>query len=182
VFNIIAGVVKFYSEDADGRRPHIVGFLFRNDIFGLAENGKYANSAVVVISTTVYRIPTTSLEAELRRNPTLDFQVIAKLCHDLRYAQRHAFLLSKHRSIARLGAFIQLLEALQTNQAKIGDEVYLPMTHVDIAAYTAMSCEAVSRAFRDLVNRGVIERRNRWHLKIVDRALLETIVSEHDLR
>jgi CRP/FNR family transcriptional regulator len=177
VFNLIAGVAKSYAKNSDDQRPYIVGFLFPNDLFGLAESGKYVNSAEAVTPVTAYKIPIMALEARLRNNPTLDFQVIAKLCHDLREAQRHAFLLSKHRSIVKVGFFIQMLETMQAHQPGAIGEVYLPMSRSDIAAYTAMSPEAVSRSFSDLVSRGAISLRDRRHVKIIDRALLEAVVS-----
>ncbi len=179
VFNIITGVVKSYRDLPD-EKQHIVGFLFPDDLVGLAESGKYVNSAEAVTAVTLYRIPTRVLEPRLRRNPNLDFQVIAKLCHELREAQRHAFLLSKQRAVARMGLFIQMLETYQDGQEQVTQEVYLPMTRSDIGAYVGISPEAVSRSFRDLVSRGAITFRDRRHLKIIDRAQLEAVIAEID--
>lgn len=177
VFNLIAGVVKSYRKLPDGRQ-HIVGFLFPRDLVGLAENGKYVNSVEAVTAVSLYRIPTSALETRLRRHPNLDFQVIAKLCHDLRETQRHAFLLSKQHAIAKVGLFIQMLETSQAAQGQITGEVYLPMTRSDIGAYAGVSPEAVSRSFRDLVLHGAITFRDRRHVKITDRAQLEAAVAE----
>jgi CRP-like cAMP-binding protein len=181
-FNIISGVVKSYCERIDGGQPLILGFLFPKDLLGLAENGKYVNSAEAVTAVTAYKMPAAALEVRLKTRPVLDLQVIAKVCHDLRAAQRHAVLLSKNRSIARIGFFIQMLEAVQADQAQAAEELYLPMTYSDVAAYTAMSPESVSRAFRDLANRGAIALRDRRHLRITDRAVLEAAISERENR
>ena len=64
----------------------------------------------------LYKVATAALEARLRRYPSLDFQVICRLCHDLREAQQHAILLSKHRAVAKLGLFLQMLEAHQKTE------------------------------------------------------------------
>jgi len=117
VFNIITGVAKSYRTLADGRQ-HIVGFLFADDLMGLAENGRYVNSVAAVTTATLYRIPTAPLEARLRNYPDLDFQVISKVCHELREAQRHAVLLSEQRASAKVGLFLQMLE---THQAARGE-------------------------------------------------------------
>ena len=69
---------------------------------------------------------------------------------------------------------------LETHQAARGQstgEVYLPMTRSDIGAYVAISPEAVSRSLRDLISRGAITFRDRRHVKIIDRAQLEAVIS-----
>ena len=177
VFNIITGVVKSFKALPDNEQ-YIVGFLFPNDLFGLAEYGSYVNSAEAVTAVTLYRIPTKALETRLRQNAKLDFEVIGKLCHDLREAQHHAFLLSKHRAIAKVGLFVQFLETMQAAQREITEEIYLPMARSDIGAYLGISPEAVTRSFRELANGGAIAFRDRRHLKIIDRALLEAAIAE----
>jgi CRP-like cAMP-binding protein len=67
--------------------------LFAHDLIGLAQNGSYVNSAEAVTTATLYRIPAAPLQARLRNYPDLDVQVISKLCHELREAQRQY----KHR-------------------------------------------------------------------------------------
>jgi CRP-like cAMP-binding protein len=54
------------------------------------------------------------------------------------------------------------------------------MIRSDIAAYVGISPEAVSRSFRDLVVHGAITFRDRRHVKIIDRAQLESVITEAD--
>ena len=176
-YNIVAGVVKSYRDLPDSRQ-HIVGFLFAGDLLGLAENGKYVNSAAAVTAATLHRIPAGALEARLRKNPTLDFHIISKLCHDLREAQRHAFVLSRHRATVKLALFLEMIEAQQDGHGLGNRELYLPMSRSDIGAYVGISPEAVSRALRDLVSLGAITFRDRRHVKISNRAELEGVISE----
>jgi CRP/FNR family transcriptional regulator len=177
VFNIITGVVKSYRSLPNARR-HILGFLFRDDLIGLAEEGRYVNSAEAVTAVCGYRIPVTALEAKLRKDSGLDFQIICKLCHELRETQSHAFLLSRRHAAERLGLFLQMLENYQTARSEDAGEIYLPMSRSDIGNYIGISLEAVSRSFRALSSRGVIAFRNRRHVKIIDRAGLNDIASE----
>jgi CRP-like cAMP-binding protein len=177
VFNIITGVVKSYLALPD-RRQHIVGFLFADDLIGLAENGAYVNSTEAVTAATLYRIPTASLEPRLRNYPDLDFQVISKLCHELRETQRHAFLLSKQHAIAKVGLFLQMLETHQATRGESIGEVYLQMSRRDIAAYAGISPEVVTRSLRNLVSRGAVTFRDRRHVQIINRARLEAAISE----
>ncbi len=177
VFNVITGVVKSYRS-AGNRRQRIIGFLFPQDIIGLADRGRYVNSARAITPVTLYRIPTAALEARLHRNPEFDYQVICKLCRELREAQQHAFLLSKHRAVAKLSLFLQMLETQQSSEGRLSEEILVPMSRADIGAYTNMSSEAVSRSFQELIRRRVISIRERRHIKILDRAGLEDIISE----
>lgn len=175
VFNIITGVVKSIKTLPDGGQ-HIAGFLFADDLIGLAQNGVYVNSAEVVTAVTLYRIPTAALETRLRNYPDLDFQVISKLCHELREAQRHAVLLSEQHAIAKVGLFLQMLETHQAARGESMGEVYLQMTRRDIAAFVGITPEAVTRSLRDLVNRGAITFRDRRHVQIINRARLEVAI------
>lgn len=179
LFNIVTGMVKAYRLLPD-QRKHIVGFLFPNDLIGLAENGKYVNSAEALTAVTLYKIPAAAIESRLRLHPGLDFQLIGKLCHDLRDAQGHAFFLSKHRAAAKLGLFLQMLEIQQAGQGASAGEVFLPMSRSDVGSYVGISSEAVSRSFRDLAGRGAIGFSDRRHVQIIDRARLEEAISESD--
>jgi CRP-like cAMP-binding protein len=136
------------------------------------------NSAAAVTQVVVYKVPTAALEARLRRYPSLDFQVICKLCHDLREAQQHGILLSKHRAVAKLGLFLQMLEAHQNAEGPSSQEIYIPMARTDIGAYVNMSPEAITRSLRGLVRRGVISVRDRRYVTIIDRVGLEDVISE----
>src|SRR5208283_2009517 len=125
------------------------------------------NSAEAVTMVTGYRIPVRALETLLQKDPGLEFQVICKLCHELREAQRRAF--------AKIALFFQMLDNYQTAKREGTGEVYLPMRRSDIADYVGMSLEAVSRSCRALASQGVITFRDRRHVKIISRTQLEIV-------
>jgi CRP-like cAMP-binding protein len=177
VFNIVTGVVKTYMPLAGGAQ-HIVAFLFPGDLDGLARDGRFVNSADAVTAVTAYRIPAVALEALFRTDGALEFQLFCKLCDQLRQAQRHAFVLSMRSAAAKLGLFLQMLEAHRDILEKGAAEIYLPMSRSDIAAYLGTSLEAVSRSFQALVDRRVLAFRDRRHLKIVDRTELATLIAK----
>jgi CRP-like cAMP-binding protein len=179
VFNIVGGVVKAFRVLPDGT-TRISAFLFADDVFGLAEEGKYASSAKAVTGVTAYRLPVSALESRLRKDAVLEFHVICKLCHDLREAQRHALLLGHRDALAKVAIFFQLIEHYQDARGESTKELYLPMSRSDIAGYVGMSLEAVSRSFGSLARRGIITLRNKRHVKIVDHARLEKIALQDD--
>jgi CRP/FNR family transcriptional regulator len=174
VFNIISGVVSAYKEAPDGSE-HIVAFLLPDDLFGLSEERRYANSTKAITAVSAYRLPVTALRSRLTKDAELEFHVICKLCQELRQTQRHAFLLSQRSAITKVAMLLQLLEQLQIARGEPTTEIDLPMDRSDIGEYTALTLAAVSRAFRSLTTRGVIKVRDRRHVRIVDRTAFEKI-------
>ena len=177
VFNINTGVVTAYKEARDGRE-HIVAFLLSDDLFGLSEEGRYANSTKAITAVSAYRLPVTALRSRLSKDAELEFHVICKLCQELRQAQRHAFLLSEKRAVTKLAMFLQFIEQLQMAKAEQTAEIYLPMDRSDIGEYIGTTLSAVSRAFRTLTTRGVIKIRDRVHVRIVDRDAFDNIAGD----
>jgi CRP-like cAMP-binding protein len=176
VFNIISGVVKAYTR-GPGSNELVAAFLFSEDLFGLAQEGHYVNSTKAVTPVTAYRIPIAALRGQFSTDAILEFHVIAKLCHELRQAQRHAFVLATKHTVAKLTLFLQMLEQLEFAKGEPVNEIYLPMSRSDIAEYVGASLPAVSRAFRALTTLGVLQVRNRQHVKIIDRRAFEKLTN-----
>ena len=184
VFNITSGMAKAY---ADGRgEAHITCFLFPGDLFGLALEGRYVNTVVAVTPLTAYRLPVSRIESRIYRRPDFDYVAICKLCHELREAQRHGVLLSRKSATARMAMFLQIMQAHQTLQAHqgvqahqgAGEAVGLPMSRGDIAAYTGLTPEAVTRALQALARGGAIDLPDLRHVTIRDPALLAGATAE----
>lgn len=176
IYNIISGVVKAFVTEPDGQE-RISAFLFDNDLVGLSDEGRYVNSAEAITPVTAYRLPVARLRERLHRDAGLEFHVICKLCQELRQAQRHAFLVSRRDAVVRIAMFLLLIEELQVHRGASTNEVHLPMDKVEIGNYVALSPAAVSRAFAKLIARGIIEMRDRRHLKVKDRTALDRLAA-----
>jgi CRP-like cAMP-binding protein len=176
IFNIVSGVVKSYRVLPD-KTERIAAFLFADDLFGLAEEGRYTNATKAVTAVTAYRIPVPALESRLRKDAGLEFHVICKLCHELREAQRHALLLGRRNALARVAMFFRLLEHHQVARDESAQEVYLPMTRSDVADYLGMSLEVVSRSFRRLESDGILSFKTRRSVKVMNRDRLEALAA-----
>jgi CRP-like cAMP-binding protein len=174
VFNIISGVAKACQQGPNGTE-HIVAFLFPEDLFGLAREGRYANSIKTLTPITAYRIPVTALRSRLLADAALEFHVVAKLCQDLRQAQRYAFLLANKRTLSKLTMFLQMLEQLQAAKGDATSEIYIPMNRSDVAEYVGVSLAALSSAFRTLTERGILQSRDRRHVKVVGRGAFDML-------
>jgi CRP-like cAMP-binding protein len=169
IYNIVSGVVKSFSIGPDGRE-RINAFLFADDLFGLAEAGRYTNSAEAITPVTAWRLPVARLESHLHHDARLEFHVICKLCQELRQSQRHAFVVASRDAVPKVAMFLGLLEQLQAGRGEPTNEIHLPMARTEIGDYVGLSLAAVSRAFARLVADGVVATRNRRHVKVVDRS------------
>src|SRR5579875_2469025 len=172
-----AGVVKAFRTLTDGRQ-RIVAFLFAEDLIGLAEEGVYVNQAEAVTAVTAYRIPLRALDNLARTDPTLDYSLLLKLTHELRAAQCHALILARHDAVGRIAMFIAMLQRLQQERGVNGDEIRLPMSRSDIADYVGMPLSTVSRSFRSLIAGNIVRFTDRRHLRIIDRARFEELLSQ----
>jgi CRP/FNR family transcriptional regulator, anaerobic regulatory protein len=163
VFAVVDGVVKSYRELPSGKRT-VSAFLFARDLFGLAENGRYLNTAQTVTSTVLYRLPLNQLAALLKHDGELQFQFLTKVTHELRESQRRSVLINRRDAAGRLAMFVAAMRDRQNVGAK--GPVSLPMTRSDIAGFLGLSLESVSRAAAALERRGLVsfEGRNLVHI------------------
>jgi CRP-like cAMP-binding protein len=176
VFAVADGVVKCFRELRSGKR--VVGaFLFANDIFGLAENGRYTNCAQAITSVTLYRLPLPQLTVLLKHDGDMQFQFLAKVTHELRQAQRRTVVISRRDAVGRLAMFIGLMSERAAGELDDRSVVPLPMTRSDIGDYLGLSLESVSRAATALEKRGTIRFEGRHTARILDPAGFARLVA-----
>ena len=173
VYAISEGAVKSYHELRSGRRI-VLCFLFGRDLFGLAENGKYVNTAETLVRTTVYRLPIAELAVLLEQDGALQFTFLAKVTHELRAAQRRSTLLTRRDAAGRLAMFIGQMGERLDPDAK--GSIPLPMSRSDIAGFTGLSLESVSRAAADLERRKLVTFTGRQRVRIIDPAAFARLV------
>lgn len=167
LFNVISGVVTAYRALADAE--YVTSFLHPGDLFGLSEEGRYANSTRAATAVVAYKMPVAAVRRLLATDADLDVDVIVKLCEELRQSQRHALLLTQKRAAIRLAMFLDLQEHLQISRGEPDSEIHLPMDRSSIAAYLGMTLAALSRAFRTLTSKKIISTRGRRHVKVLNR-------------
>jgi CRP-like cAMP-binding protein len=76
--------------------------------------------------------------------------------------------------------FIQMLEQFQAARGESARELNLPMSRSDIADYVGMSLESVSRSFRTLKSRRIVDFSSRRQARILDRHQLETLTARDE--
>jgi CRP/FNR family transcriptional regulator, anaerobic regulatory protein len=176
VYTIASGVVKSYRDLPSGKR-RIAAFLFPEDIFGLAENGRYINTAQVVTEVRLYRIPIDALQALFVQDGGLQLQFLCKVTHALRQAQRQKIVLTRRDAAGRVAMFLSMLEGRATD-AGVTSTVNVPMSRSDIASYLGLSLEAVSRATAMLTRRRTLEFADRHTVRILDRCRFDRLVAD----
>jgi CRP/FNR family transcriptional regulator len=176
VFAVTEGVVKSYRDLPSGKRV-VCAFLFARDLFGLAANGCYVNSAQTITSVTLYRLPVRELITLLRRDSEMQFQFLTKVTHELRESQRRAIIINRRDAAGRLAMFVALMSAHAESATVGGRDVPLPMTRSDIAAFLGLSLESVSRAAAALERRRLVTFEQRDVAHIVDPAGLTNLIA-----
>jgi CRP/FNR family transcriptional regulator len=169
------GTVKTYRDLPSGSR-RISAFLFAHDMFGLAEAGRYVNSAQAVTPVTAYRVAKETLAAVLQQDAALEYHFLAKLAHELRSAQRRAMILGRRDAAGRLAMFLILMSRHAPDRAA-GNVIRLPMSRSDIAAYLGQSLESISRATTRLARQGIVRFERRDAVRVLDPARLEQLAS-----
>ena len=165
VFAVADGAVKAYRELPSGKR--VVGaFLFARDLFGLAENGRYTNSAQTITAATLYRLPLSELTILLKHDANLQFKFLAKVTHELRESQRRAILIGRRDAAGRLAMFLAHMKDRCDPSAL--EDIALPMTRSDIAGFLGLSLESVSRAAAELERRRLVKFEGRHRARIID--------------
>src|SRR5262245_22327940 len=175
VFICGEGAIKSFRDLPSGRR-RVVGFLFRGDIFGLAENGRYVNSAQATMPSMCYRLPLEQLVPILLQDPQLEFNMLLKITHELRQSQRHNILICSRSAKVRIAACLKMLENSPLPLTQPGT-IPVPMTRTDIADYLGLTIESVSRATRDLTNAGVLKFNGTRAVKILNREKFEELAA-----
>lgn len=176
IFIVVSGVMKSFRDLPSGKR-RIMTFLFARDIFGLAENGLYVNSAQSVTPVTLYRIELATLTALFRRDAELQFQFLCKVTHELREALQQRIVVGRRDAMGRVAMFLRMLEQETAQQRGHALHIEIPMTRSDTANYLGLSLEAVSRASRALERTGIVAFDDLHTARILNRSRFDQLAS-----
>jgi CRP-like cAMP-binding protein len=159
------GVVRIYHTLHNGERQ-ILAFHWPGDLFGLADHGKYVNSAETIASSRVYRFPVRKLERFLLKNPNIQDAFLIKAVYDLRNTQRQLIVMGRFNVPRRLAVFLVDCSAHEHYFDQSKQILTLPMSRYDIADYLGTSAETVTRALARLEGEGMLHRVTPRDLKL----------------
>ena len=174
VFIIASGTVKLFRDLPSGKRP-VMAFLFPDDVFGLAQGGRYVNSAQTITPATLYSMRVATLTDALRHDADLAFQFLCKVTHELTGSLRHTVIVTRRDALGRVTMFLRMLE--QDSRHGQDSRIEVPVSRLDVANYLGLSLEAVSRALSQLERDGIIAFEGRRRVRVVDRTRFEKIAA-----
>jgi CRP/FNR family transcriptional regulator, anaerobic regulatory protein len=174
IFIIASGITKSFRDFPSGKR-RVAGFLFAEDLFGLAENGLYVNTVQAVTDLRLYRIPIDALQNLLQHDGQLQLRFLCKVTHVLRQTQRQKILVTRRDAVGRVAMFLSMLER---RCAAPPPAIDMPMSRADVASYLGLSSEAVSRATAALTRDRTIAFVDRHTVRIVDRGRFDRLVAD----
>lgn len=151
------GLVRVSRTLANGE-CQVVAFHWPGDLFGLASDGRFVNSAETIGTARVYRFPVHKLEDFLVKNPRIQDGFLVKATHDLRALQRQLVVLGRLDVPRRLAAFLLDCSTHEYYFSSAKQILSLPMSRNDIADYLGTSAETVTRALAKLEAGGLLQR------------------------
>lgn len=174
VYNIVEGVLKTTYRVGPDVSAHVSGFYFAGDILGVAQEGRYVETAEAIVPVVAYKIGVPALEALLSQNGELAVRVLCKLMDEIRRKDHHALILDRQDAMGKIAMFLLMLE--EARQARgPGGTIYFPMMRMDVARYVGLTLETVSRAFHLLERHAIAKFIDRHHFHVVDRDRLEAL-------
>jgi CRP-like cAMP-binding protein len=174
VFIVARGTLKAFRDLPSGKR-RVMAFLFRDDLFGLAEGGHYLHTAQSISAVTLYRIPIDALTRMLRSDPDLEFQFLCKVAHELRASFRQTIIVGRRDAIGRVAMFLHFLQPATNRVPR--SQIEIPMSRSDAANYLGLTLEAVCRANRTLERMGIVAFIGRNAARILDPSRFHKLVT-----
>ncbi len=167
LYIIASGHFKRFKISSEGHEQ-IMKLLQPGESFGevpLLDGGPDPSSCQAMDSSVLYVLPRSRFQALVEQSPDLALGLIQFLAGRVRHLTELVEDLSFRHRIERVGKFV-----LERSDMADLDR----LTQSDMAAATGTAREVVSRALRELEQRGVIHREH-GRITILDRDLLEVI-------
>ena len=177
VVAVSSGVLSLQPLLQDGRQS-IAALFMRGDIIDLRSTTQRTRGNLIALaSSEVCRLSPSAFEQIVSSNPDAQKIVWNNLREQTFRAIDHSVDLTKKQALEKLASFIFECNHREVVKAKRKSLVNIPVRRVDLAEYIGMQPETVSRCFRDLEERGIIEMEKLSSLIIKDIPALRRIAN-----
>ncbi len=177
LYVIDTGRVKIYRTSPSGREQilQIEGPGRPVAELPLFDGGPYPASAITEVESRLIFVPRIEFEALYRENPDVAGAVIRELGKRLRHLVHVTETLAFRDVAARLASYLAEYAEQHGKPAAAGVEFTLSRTQEELSFELGTARESVSRAFKQLARKGVIQQLPRKRFRIPDVEQLRTM-------
>jgi CRP/FNR family transcriptional regulator len=172
VYNLTEGMVCLSRSLPDGRRQ-ILGFLLPGDFIGFEADETHRRDAEALTDAKVCRFERAAFDGFLHDNPDVALRLLRLASSDLAQAARHEMLLGRKTALERIATFLLDLRDRSGARHLRTQPLALPMTRGEIADYTGLTIETVSRVLGRLRSDKIIELIGTSAVRLLDDGQLE---------
>ena len=178
LYIVESGRVRIYRTNPEGKEQvlHIEGPGRPVAELPLFDGGPYPASAVTLEETRVAFLPLADFEHLYRTHPDIAAGVIRELGRRLRHLVRVTETLAFRDVAARLALLLVSYAEQSGREQPNGIELTLHRTQEELALEIGAARESVSRAFKQLRRKGLIESMDRDRLLIPNLARLRSLL------
>ena len=170
------GVLSMQHLLQDGRKT-IAALFMRGDIIDLRNISNRNRGALIALGKVdVCRLSPKVFEQVMAHNPDAQKVIWENLRDQAFRAMDHSGDIAKKQALEKLASFIFECRNRQVG-FKDGDLVEIPVRRIDLAEYLGMQPETVSRCFKDLEKRGILEAPSLNALRLVNVPMLRRIAN-----
>lgn len=177
LFIVMTGRVRIFRTSPEGREQILTSEGPGRPVaeLPLFDGGPYPASAITDVESRLFFIPQEEFEALYREMPDVAQAVIQQLGRRLRHMVRLTETLAFRDVAARLAFFLVRYAEQHGTETPHGTEVVLDRTREELSFELGTARESVSRAFKQLAEKGLIEPLSRNRVRIPDVARLRTL-------
>jgi len=176
VITISSGVISLQHLLEDGRKT-IAALFMRGDIIDMRGIDNRSRGQLIALNKVkLCRLSPAIFEDIVEKNPEALRIVFNNIRKQTYRAIDHSADLAKKHALEKLVSFIFECKRRQTVTTS-ENTVVIPVRRVDLAEYLGMQPETVSRCFKDLEERGVIEFNGISNIKLLGIPALRRIAN-----
>lgn len=167
IYAIGEGAVRIVRYVDNGQRQ-ILAFMMPGDLFGLPDNGTYANTAETISAVRLYRLPWHNLIQRMMDDPQLQLNLLVRVADDLHRAQRRIMMLGQQTTSQRLATLLLEFVGHPEFYNDRDGHLHLPITRVDVADYLGIARETAARAITRFERERLLRRIDPKTIQILD--------------
>jgi len=176
VMAISSGVISLQHLLEDGRKT-IAAFFMQGDIIDMRGISSRNRGHLIALNKVhLCRLSPAVFENIIETNPSAQRIVWNNMRKQTYRAIDHSADLAKKHALEKLASFVFECKRRQTITLS-KSSVIIPVRRVDLAEYLGMQPETVSRCFKELEDRGIIEFHGISNIRILKTPILRRIAN-----